>query len=37
MSKLFIEMRRDLGVLPRDKDENFVFGLWSAGVPPNEP
>ncbi|MBP6494315.1 MAG: hypothetical protein KA287_08770 [Rhodoferax sp.] len=37
MSKLFIEMRKDLGVLPKDKDENFVFGLWSAGVPPNEP
>lgn len=37
MSKLFIEMRKDLRVLPKDKDENFVFGLWSAGVPPNEP
>lgn len=37
MSKLFIEMRRDLGVLPKDSDESFVFRLWSAGVPPNEP
>lgn len=37
MSKMFIEMRKDLGITPTDKDESFVFGLWSAGVPPNEP
>ncbi len=37
MSRLFYEMRKDLHVTPKDKDTTFVFGLWAAGVPPNEP
>lgn len=37
MSRLFYEMRKDLQVTPKDKDTSFVFGLWAAGVPPNEP
>ena len=34
MSKLFYEIRRDLGVSPSDDLENFRVGLWSSGVPP---
>ncbi len=37
MSKLFIEMRKDLQVTPIDKDVSFVFGLWAAGVTSSEP
>ena len=37
MSKLFYEMRKDLQITPRDKDFNFTFGLWAAGLPPKEP
>ncbi len=36
MSTLFYEMRKDLRVIPMDKDTTFLFKLWSAGVPPNE-
>ena len=36
MSRLFYEMRKDLQVTPKDRDTSFVFGLWAAGVPPNE-
>jgi hypothetical protein len=36
MSRLFYEMRKDLQVTPKDKDTTFLFGLWSAGVPPEE-
>jgi len=37
MSKLFYEMRKDLQVTPRDKNESFVFGLWASGVQSNKP
>jgi Fic family protein len=33
MSKLFLEMRKDLQVTPADKDTSFIFGLWASGVP----
>ena len=33
MSRLFSEMRRDLGITPKDEDASFVYELWSAGVP----
>ena len=31
MSKLFYEMRKDLGVSPSDQVENFRVGLWASG------
>jgi len=34
MSKLFYEIRRDLGISPTDDQSNFRVGLWAAGVPP---
>jgi hypothetical protein len=34
MSKLFLEMRKDLQVTPKDGDSNFIFGLWATGTPP---
>jgi hypothetical protein len=34
MSQLFLEMRKDLKITPRDQDASFVFGLRAAGVPP---
>lgn len=34
MSKLFYEVRRDLGVSPSDEKSTFRVGLWAAGVPP---
>lgn len=38
MSKLFHEMRKDLEIMPKDKDSSFIFGLWASGMPPkNEP
>ena len=36
MSRLFLEMRRDLEITPRDKDKAFIFSLWAAGVPPSK-
>lgn len=36
MSKLFLEMRRDLSISDDDPG-TFRVGLWAAGVPPNEP
>ncbi|MFZ6672652.1 hypothetical protein [Undibacterium sp. Xuan67W] len=35
MSKLFYEMRKDLQIMPKDKDPSFIFGLWSSGSPAN--
>jgi hypothetical protein len=37
MSELFYEIRKDLGVAPRDEAATFRVGLWAAGVPPKEP
>ena len=37
MSKLFLEIRRDLNVTPADDSSTFKVGLWAAGVRPNEP
>jgi len=37
MSRLFYEMRKDLQVRPKDKDLDFVFRLWAAGVSPEKP
>lgn len=34
MSRLFFEMRKDLGISPADNIENFRVGLWSSGQPP---
>ena len=34
MSKLFYEIRRDLGVSPADAEVSFRVRLWAAGVPP---
>lgn len=36
MSRLFYEMRKDLQIMPKDKDATFLFWLWSAGVPPEK-
>jgi len=33
MSKLFFEMRKDLGVSPADNLETFKVGLWASGQP----
>ena len=33
MSKLFYEIRRDLGVSPADTEASFRVGLWASGVP----
>ena len=35
MSKLFYEIRRDLGISPADEISTFRVGLWAAGVPPH--
>lgn len=32
LSKLFIEMRRDIGVVPHDDRPTFRVHLWSSGV-----
>ncbi len=32
MSKLFYELRKDLGVSPLDDPNTFRVGLWSSGV-----
>ena len=34
MSKLFYEMRKDLGITPKDIDQRFTLGLWASGKPP---
>lgn len=34
MSKLFYQIRRDLGVSPTDEQETFRIGLWASGIPP---
>jgi hypothetical protein len=36
MSRLFYEMRKDLQVMPKDKDPTFMFGLWASGVTSQE-
>lgn len=36
LSKLLLEIRKDLGVLPKDIANTFKVGLW-ASEPPNEP
>jgi hypothetical protein len=33
MSLLFYEMRKDLGISPKDKLETFHVGLWASGAP----
>lgn len=33
LSKLLIEMRKDLEIRPKDDDTAFVFGLWASGQP----
>jgi hypothetical protein len=35
MSRLFYEMRKDLGVSPSDDLGTFKVGLWAAGVKPD--
>jgi hypothetical protein len=37
MSILFYEMRKDLGISPKDQKGSFKVGLWASGVPRNEP
>jgi len=32
MSKLFLEMRKDLGIKPSDSSSTFRVGLWASGV-----
>jgi hypothetical protein len=34
MTKLFYEIRKDLGVTPVDELSTFRVGLWASGVPP---
>jgi hypothetical protein len=36
MSKLFYEIRRDLGISPNDDSRDFQVGLWTSGVKPKE-
>jgi hypothetical protein len=33
MSRLFYEIRKDLGVSPKDKSDDFEIGLWASGKP----
>ena len=33
MSRLFFEIRKDLGITPKDPEEGFKVGLWASGVP----
>ena len=33
MSQLFYEIRKDLGVRPKDNQLEFQVGLWASGVP----
>ncbi len=32
MSRLFYEIRKDLGISPKDDESHFKVGLWAAGV-----
>ena len=34
MSRLFYEMRKDIGVTPADDLNSFRVGLWASGAPP---
>ncbi|HPG89067.1 hypothetical protein [Dokdonella sp.] len=34
MSRLFLEMRKDLGVRPSDNQATFKVGLWASGAGP---
>jgi hypothetical protein len=34
LTRLFYEIRRDLGISPNDNESTFSVGLWAAGVPP---
>ncbi|TNY26997.1 hypothetical protein BV497_05520 [Fulvimonas soli] len=36
LSRLLYEMRKDLGVSPKDS-ANFKIGLWASGIPVNGP
>jgi hypothetical protein len=36
MSELLYEMRKDLGIKPKDKKNSFTVGLWASGQPPNQ-
>lgn len=36
MSRLFYEMRKDLGISPSDDSRSFKVGLWASGVKPDE-
>jgi dsDNA-specific endonuclease/ATPase MutS2 len=36
MSRLFLEMRKDLNLATGDDPESFRVGLWAAGVAPSE-
>ncbi|HEY8027265.1 MAG TPA: hypothetical protein VIF60_22170 [Burkholderiaceae bacterium] len=36
MSRLFFEMRKDLGITPKDADSDFIFELWAAGIRPKD-
>jgi hypothetical protein len=37
MSALFYEMRKDLGISPKDDLATFKVGLWASGAPRNGP
>jgi hypothetical protein len=37
LSKLFLEIRKDLGVSPQDSPDDFKIGLWASGQPSNGP
>lgn len=37
MSLLFYEMRKDLGISPKDNSATFHVGLWESGAPRNGP
>ncbi len=37
MSLLFYEMRKDLGISPKDNSSTFHVGLWASGASPNGP
>jgi hypothetical protein len=34
LSNLYYEMRRDLGISPKDNPQTFRVGLWASGQPP---
>jgi hypothetical protein len=37
LSALFYEIRKDLGISPRDLQATFHVQLWASGQPPNGP